>query len=123
MIELKHEFESALTKHVLFKSKVRSFLYGSDISLEPILDPTKCQFGKWIMETGLVRFKNIPEMHELEKVHLDIHNHAIKLVQLKQNGKTEEALAGINQLNNIADEMVKLLNSIQQKAQKITPGQ
>ena len=116
MNELKQEFELAITKHVLFKSKVRSYLYGSDIDLEPILDLTKCQFGKWLTENGLPRFGNMPEMQQLDQVHRDIHKHAIALVHLKQNGKTEEALTGVDKLNIIADELITLLRIIQAKA-------
>lgn len=120
MNELKQEFELAITKHVLFKSKVRSYLYGSGIDLEPIFDLQKCQFGKWIAETGLSRFSHIPEMQQLDQVHRDIHKQAITLVQLKQAGKTEEALAGMDKLNTIADKLISLLTIIQEKA-KQTP--
>lgn len=117
MSDLKYVFESAKIKHIVFKSKVKSYLYGSDTPLEPILNYRQCSFGEWIYEVGLTRFSHLPEMHQLEKVHRDIHDHAINLVNLKQGNQTEIALAGLPQLEVLANNIVKLLQQIQEKAE------
>lgn len=117
MSDLKYLFESAKIKHIVFKSKVKSYLYGSDTPLGPILNYRQCSFGQWIYEVGLKQFNNLPEMHELEKVHQDIHEHAIHLVNLKQANQTEKALAGLPQLEKLAETIVKLLQQIQAKAE------
>ncbi|KAA5539243.1 CZB domain-containing protein [Adhaeribacter rhizoryzae] len=117
MSDLKYVFESAKIKHIVFKSKVKSYLYGSDTPLGPILNYRQCSFGEWIYDVGLTRFNNLPEMHELEKVHRDIHDHAIYLVNLKQADQTEKALAGLPQLEILAENIVKLLQQIQEKAE------
>ena len=112
---LKHEFESALTKHILFKSKVKSYLYGSNTPLEPITDLRQCNFGIWLQNNGLPLYGHVPEMRQLDQVHHHIHDHAIKLVNLKKAGHTEEAIAGIAQLEEIATEITQLLHTIQRK--------
>ncbi|MDB5261463.1 MAG: hypothetical protein JWQ14_744 [Adhaeribacter sp.] len=116
MNDLKHEFESAKIKHIVFKSKVKSYLYGSDTPLEPILNYRECSFGQWINKVGLTRFHHLPEMHQLEKVHRNIHEHAIHLVNLKKSDHTEMALAGLPQLEVLAENIVTLLETIERKA-------
>ena len=117
MNDLKYVFESARIKHIVFKSKVKSYLYGSDTPLEPILNHRQCSFGQWIYEFGLTRFSHLPEMHQLEKVHRDIHDHATQLVNLKQANRTEPALAGLPQLELLAGNILRLLRQIQDKAE------
>lgn len=116
MSELKYVFESAKIKHIVFKSKVKSYLYGSNTPLEPILNYRQCSFGQWIYEVGLTQFKHMPEMHQLEKVHRGIHEHAIHLVTLKQKDNIESAIAGLPELEFLAANIVQLLEQIQEKA-------
>lgn len=118
MNNLKYIFESARIKHIVFKSKVKSYLYGTDTPLEPILNYKACSFGHWIYDIGLTRFNHLPEMHQLEKVHRDIHEYATHLVNLKKDNRTETALAGLPQLETLAENILKLLHQIQIKAEE-----
>ncbi|WP_169728008.1 CZB domain-containing protein [Adhaeribacter aquaticus] len=118
MENLDQEFKLALTKHLLFKSKVKSFLYGADIALNPILDQRQCNFGIWITQIGLPNYGHITEMVELARTHNKIHEHAIQLVNLKKAGKEEEAISGIPELEKIADKLLDLLKNIQIIAEK-----
>ena len=115
MNEIKHEFESAFTKHILFKSKLKSYLYGSDTPLEPIIDFRQCNFGIWLQNKGLPLYGHIPEMQQLDQVHRNIHDYAKKLVNLKKAGQVEDALAGISRLEEIAVQITQLLQIIQKK--------
>ena len=117
MKDLKSEFKSAKIKHIVFKSKIKSYLYGTDTPLEPIINYRQCSFGIWIYDISLTRFNNLPEMHQLEKVHREIHEYAAHLVGLKQANLTEAALAGLPRLEEIAENIVKLLDKIQAKAE------
>jgi hypothetical protein len=115
-LKLKHEFESATVKHILFKSKVKSYLYGSSIDLEPIVNFRVCYFGQWIYDRGLPLFGQIPEMQQLEKVHKEIHDFAAHLVKLKQENQTEKALNELPQLEILANGIFDLLKKVQKKA-------
>lgn len=116
MNDLKYIFDSAKIKHIVFKSKVKSYLYGTDTPLEPILNYRQCSFGQWIYDIGLTRFNQLPEMHQLEQVHKEIHDHAAHLVNLKQQNQPEKALAGLPQLEALAQTIVTLLRQIEEKA-------
>ena len=113
-LKIKHEFESATVKHILFKSKVKSYLYGANTDLEPIVNYRVCSFGQWIYEKGMPLFGQLPEMQQLEKVHKEIHNFASYLVDLKQNNQTDKALDELLHLETKADEIFGLLKTVQE---------
>ena len=115
-LKLKHEFESATVKHILFKSKVKSYLYGSMTDLEPIVNYQVCSFGQWIYEKGMPLFGQMPEMQQLEKVHKEIHDFAAYLVKLKQENQTEKALSELPQLEKLATGIFDLLKKVQERA-------
>lgn len=117
MANLNYEFKSALTKHFLFKSKVKSYLYGVDTPLDSILDHRKCHLGIWIKDFGFPMYGHIPEMQELGKVHEAIHDYAISLIKLKQAGKDEAAINGIGRLEELADQIIRLMHTIQEKSE------
>lgn len=110
------DFEQAKAKHLLFKSKLRSILYGAQLIDEsPVLSHFECTVGKWIYSHALKVYGHIPEMQELEKVHADIHTSARKLVALYKDGKVEEARKGLTDMEKIADHLVGLLAIVEHK--------
>lgn len=110
------DFEQAKAKHLLFKSKLRSILYGAKLTDEaPILSHFECTVGKWIYNHALKAYGHIPEMRELEKVHADIHTSARELVALYKDGKEEEARKGLTDMEKIADHLIGLLAIVEHK--------
>ena len=73
MNNLTLDFEQARSKHLLFKSRLRSILYDIDIDEAPVLSHFECSVGQWIYKHALQVYGHLPEMIELEKVHKDIH--------------------------------------------------
>ncbi|GAB3235781.1 hypothetical protein GCM10027346_25790 [Hymenobacter seoulensis] len=114
-VELKQEFDSVSVKHLLFKSKVRSFLYGSNIDEAPIRDAQVCAFGQWITQRALVDFRHLPESRELDHVHQQIHAVANRLMDMKLKGQQEEAIAGLSEINTLADRITRLLRTMEEK--------
>ena len=110
------DFEQAKAKHLLFKSKLRSILYGEQLTDEaPVLSHYECAVGKWIYEHALKDFGHIPEMQQLEKVHADIHTSARELVTLYKEGKVEKAREGLTGMEKIADHLIELLTTVENK--------
>jgi PAS domain S-box-containing protein len=110
------DFEQAKAKHLLFKSKLRSILYGAQLIDEaPVLSHYECTVGKWIYNHALKAYGHIPEMQELEKIHADIHTSARELVALYKDGKEEEARRGLTGMEKIADHLVGLLAIVEHK--------
>lgn len=110
------DFEQAKAKHLLFKSKLRSILYGAQLNDEaPVLSQFECTVGKWIYNHALKLYGHIPEMQELEKVHADIHITARNLVGLYKNGQEKVARQGLIDMEKIADHLVGLLALVEHK--------
>ncbi|HEX8428630.1 CZB domain-containing protein [Hymenobacter sp.] len=113
--ELKQDFESGMVKHLLFKSKLRSYLYGGKINQGPIRDPTQCAFGHWIQQRALGPYAHLAESRELERFHTLIHQEANRLMDLHDRGETEQALAGLPAVEKIADQLTQLMRTMEQK--------
>ncbi|SHK61585.1 CZB domain-containing protein [Hymenobacter psychrotolerans] len=113
--ELKQDFESGLVKHLLFKSKLRSYLYGSGISQGPIRDPHQCNFGHWIRDRALGPYKHLPESHELDRLHVQVHQEANRLMDLHKQGQTDVALAGMPVIDQLAERITVLLQTMEHR--------
>ncbi|MGY2131663.1 CZB domain-containing protein [Hymenobacter sp. HD11105] len=121
--DIKQDFEMAQVKHLLFKSKLRSALYGSGTAEAPIRDAQLCALGVWIRERALVVYGHLPESRELDKVHQQIHQVANRLLDLHQQGKSEQAIAGLASIQVYVDEITRLLRTMEQKLRTSNPLQ
>lgn len=112
---IKQDFESALVKHFSFKARLRSFLYGNDSAQAPLRDPDQCSLGQWIASRQTGAYARIPEMRDLDREHRLIHKQANALMDLRLAGQQAEALAGFQEVQQQADQVVKLLRTIEDK--------
>ncbi|KAA9338295.1 hypothetical protein F0P96_05505 [Hymenobacter busanensis] len=111
----KEELDAARLKHVLFKSKLRSYLYGSGIDDAPIRDPRVCALGQWIEQIGRPQFRHLPEMQQLDELHEEMHREANRLLDLYGAGRRDEAVAGLSGVNRLADMLTDLLDTLEAK--------
>jgi PAS domain S-box-containing protein len=117
------DFEHAKVKHLLFKSKLRSILYGGTEDETLILSNQECTVGKWIYSHALKAYGHIPEMVELEKVHTEIHLVAQQLVDLYKEGKVSAARIGLTHMEDVAERLINLLSAVEKKAIQSTAHQ
>jgi hypothetical protein len=113
--DLKQDFDSARIKHVHFKSKLRSFLFGNGGGEGPLRDPEQCGLGLWIAirMRGTGVYANLPEARRFDQQHVLIHREASRLMDLYLAGNVQEAGAGYAPLQVIADEMMSLLQTME----------
>ncbi len=90
-------------------------LYGANIDIEPVISTTKCSLGQWIYTVALPRLGHLPEVKELEKVHQDMHTIARRLWQQYQAGEQEQALGGLDLIDDTAQKLLQLLSDIERK--------
>ncbi len=112
---IKQDFESALVKHFSFKARLRSFLYGNASAEPPLRDPDQCSLGQWIASRQQGAYAHVPEMRALDREHRLIHKWANELMDLRLAGRQEEALAGFQEVQQQADQVVLLLRTIEGK--------
>jgi hypothetical protein len=112
--EVKRDLESALIKHVHFKSKLRSFLFGNGGEEGPLRDPEKCSLGHWVAERmrGNGPYAHLPEARLFDQQHILIHREANRLMDMHNAGRTDEAAVGYAPLQVIADKMAGLLQTM-----------
>lgn len=110
------DFTLAKTKHLVWKTKLRSFLDGKEsLSEAQVVSHTDCDLGKWLHFEGIRTYGTIPEMRELEKTHIELHAVVKKVVQLKKQGNTVQAEAELRKVEPISQRIIALLNTIEQK--------
>lgn len=112
---IKLDFEQARAKHLLFKSRLRSILYGIEIDEAPVLSHYECNVGNWIYNHALITYGYLPDMVELEKVHAEIHVSARRLIALYKEGNVEAARLGLQDMEKVADNLVVLLTTLETK--------
>ena len=108
---IKQDFESALIKHLSFKAKLRSFLYGNTNQEELLRDPDQCGLGQWIAERRHGAYAQVPQMRELDQLHRRIHQAANLLLDQYQAGHESQARGGFPAVQRIADEIVDVLQA------------
>ncbi|WP_046245224.1 CZB domain-containing protein [Hymenobacter terrenus] len=115
--ELKRDFESAHIKHVHFKSRLRSFLFSNGGAEGPLRDPEQCSLGIWIADRlrGSGAYAHLPEAREFDRQHLLIHREANRLMDMHQRREKNDATAEFTLLQIIADKMVALLRTMEDK--------
>ncbi|GGB77749.1 PAS domain S-box protein [Dyadobacter sediminis] len=113
VIEL--DFERARARHILFKTRLRSILYGAEIDEQPVTSHLDCSLGQWIYNHALHAYGHLPEMQELERVHLQIHETANVLINLYKNGLAEEAREGLPEMELVAEKLASLLSIVENK--------
>ena len=110
------DFQDEKTKHLQFKSNLRSVLFGETLENEnQVVSHTDCPVGKWIYEHALTTYIDLPEIIELEKVHEHIHSVARELLNLYKNGKVKEARNGLNKMESVGEELILMLNKVESK--------
>jgi len=112
---IKQDFESALVKHFSFKARLRSFLHGNGNEQGPLRDPDQCSLGRWITERRQGAYQHLLELREFDQQHRLIHQKANRLMDLHLAGRTEEAQAGFGQVQDLADHMLGLLQTMEAK--------
>ncbi|MCW2950812.1 MAG: arcB [Thermoleophilia bacterium] len=109
------DFEQARAKHLLFKAKLRSILFGLEVDEAPVVSHTECAVGKWIYDHALQQYGHLEEMQEVERVHADLHKTAKMLVDKYHAGEVEEARSGLVGMEKIAENLVALLTKLEEK--------
>ncbi|GAB2595811.1 PAS domain S-box protein [Spirosoma areae] len=110
------DFQQAKANHLLFKSRLRAILYDEmPEEQSTVLSQYACAVGRWIYSHALIAHEGISEVQTLEEVHAAIHTTARDLIILYQQGRVDEARQGLIRIEQIADELVNLLNVVEEK--------
>ncbi len=111
--QLPIDLERAKTAHMAWKVKLRGFLDGrAALTREQAVSDHDCAFGKWYFSQGLERFGHIAEMLQVRDPHAEMHKLIRDIIELKEQGKIEEAEKIYQNVEPLSEHIVELINKI-----------
>lgn len=113
MDESRLDIQQASIKLVLFKSQLRSVLYGVRPFEEALLSPRTNPFGAWLATVGRARYGNTALL-EVEQAHQQLLTLARDLVQHYQRGQIQNARSYLSQIDEAAEQIVALLHQLEE---------
>lgn len=110
------DFQQARIKQVLFKSRLRSVLYGVREADEALFSRPLNPLGQWLDAVVKPKYGAHPEVREIERVLLQMLDTGRDLATLYQRGQIEESRAGLERVNTQADRIDALFKQLEQRA-------
>jgi uncharacterized phage infection (PIP) family protein YhgE len=94
---LRSFIETAKVDHLVFKLDVyKVFLGLSDKNAEDLSCHTHCRLGKWYYEgDGKACFSKLPGYADIERPHIDVHQHGMEALQQYRSGNIQAGLAAL----------------------------
>ena len=107
------DFQQLRIKHILYKSKVRSVLYGGtfDDAFFSVSGPVSF----WFSSTGLVKYGREPEMKQLAETHQELNSTALHLFKLYNSGQIDQAHDGLKSIESKSEQFLNLLSRLETK--------
>lgn len=112
----KADFTDIRLKHVTWRVKLDDFLEGTpSMTEEQATSHEACDVGKWLYSEGMKKYGTMPEMQELEKIHVELHSTVKNIISLKQSGNISAEKEKFEDLDKILRKIMFLLVKIEQK--------
>jgi diguanylate cyclase (GGDEF)-like protein/PAS domain S-box-containing protein len=84
----------------------------------PPLDHHQCRFGHWLDGEGYNRYGEHPPYRGIDALHRQVHQQAGRMLQLKAEGKSEEASAELGKLHRLRDSLLGQLRELVEQSQR-----
>ncbi len=107
------DFQQARVKQVLFKSRLRSVLYGVRDADDTLFSMHDSPLGQWLDTVLKPSHGTRPEVQEAERLLQQQLRAGRELTTRYQRGQIEEARAGLDQINTYADKIDAVLLGLQ----------
>ncbi|MCR5889188.1 hypothetical protein LRS06_15730 [Hymenobacter sp. J193] len=108
------DFQQARIKQVLFKSRLRSVLYGVREAEPTLFSLRDNPLAQWLDSIIKPQYGLIPETREIERAISQMLDTGQALVRQYQRGQLEEARAGLEQIDGFALRIEALLQKLEQ---------
>ena len=112
------DLQQARIKQVLFKSRLRSVLYGVREANEALFSRQENALGQWLDAVVKPHYGHHPEVREIDRTLQQMLNTGRNLAAQYQRGLIEEAREGLNQINHQADRLTTLFDQLGQRITK-----
>ncbi|OGX89237.1 hypothetical protein BEN47_07505 [Hymenobacter lapidarius] len=106
------DFQQARIKQVLFKSRLRSVLYGVREADEAMFSRQENALGQWLDTVVKPHHGHHPEVREIDRTLQQMLSTGRDLAAQYQRGLIEEARQGLDQINLQADRLTTLFDQL-----------
>ena len=110
------DFQQARVKQVLFKSRLRSVLYGVRAAEPTLFAYHENPLAQWIQTVLKPELGTLAAVRELENTLQQMLRAGQDLATRYQRGHIEEARTGLDQINSYADQIETQLLSLERAA-------
>ena len=108
----------AKSDHMMWKKRLTELLLGrTAIRNDEVSDHHGCRFGKWYYNEGKSTYGHYPEFKAIEEPHAQIHQSAMQIVSLYNQGRKAEAERLIESLDAPTAEVLGLLDALRRHVQ------
>ncbi len=113
---VKTDFTDIRLKHISWRVKLNDFLEGKPgLTEEQATSHKACDVGKWLYSVGMKKYGSMPEIQELEKMHIKLHATVKNIISLKQVANIYAEKEELEKLDKILRQIMFLLVDIEQK--------
>jgi len=108
-------FEKAKDAHLAWKGRIRQFLDGdkSALTRAQAVSHRHCLLGKWYYSEGKRDCGDIQAFQDIEPPHEELHIIIKEILELKEQGKDDEAEALYQRIEPLSREIVGLIDKVQ----------
>lgn len=108
--------DTAKAAHLGWKMRLEQFLDGyGTMSRNEAIDHEHCKFGKWYSAVGKVAYNGIPEIHDIDQPHRELHQMIGRIMTLKEQGAMKEAQQGLQRVGELSTRLVQLIDRVKEK--------
>ena len=94
------KLSTIISKQNAWREKVSNFIHADvDVEQDFALSPNECDLGKWLNSKGKTEYGGSDGLHELDKIHRNLHHQVETAVELRRKGKKTESVKFFNKLN------------------------
>ena len=113
------DFQQARIKQVLFKSQLRSILYGVKEADDSFFTVRNNPLGIWLFNVAQPQYGHFPEVREIQHQLSGMLRVAQDLVSQYRRGKIEESRAGLDQIDTFNNKISSLLLTLEAKVKQL----
>ncbi|GAA4367146.1 hypothetical protein GCM10023185_38750 [Hymenobacter saemangeumensis] len=106
------DFQQARIKQILFKSQLRSVLYGVREADDSLFSPQGNALGQWLSTVVKPKYPASSEVREAERLLQQMFNAGRDLVSQYRRGQIEESRRGLNQIDGYGEQFVALMQKL-----------
>lgn len=114
------DLQAGIIAHLNWQSKLVDFFYGVE-NLNPadVPDHTRCNFGTWLYSRGMQDLAAFPDVHEMEKLHKDVHDSIKRLLNTsKEQRMSEDGKKMLQDFKNTCNRFVEILEKMEREAKQ-----